>query len=506
MRELAKRISALFEGLRRAYGTYRVTTTEASGKKVGEAVTLAGQVTDTLWVKHLSGETGIGIIPIRDDSTCLFGAIDVDKYDGLDYGKIIKEIRTKKYPLVPCMSKSGGLHLFLFASKPVKASVMRSKLTSMAASIGFGGSEIFPKQDKVLAERGDFGSWINMPYFDVEKTSRPGLDDVGAPLSIAKFLDAAEARKTDVDALEVSAASTGDLSDGPPCLQYIIERGEVSEDAHNRNVVLFNVAVYLKKAVGDGWEEKLTAVNERIKNPLSRQEVTSIYKSVRRREYFYACTKPPLCQFCDRGVCRGRKYGIGAEGDFPILTSLTKYNTVPPIWFVDVEGGGRIELQTEDLQNQIRFQRRCLDYLNRMPPVIKPEQWRTLVQSLLEKMVLIDVPDDASCAGQFWLLVESFCTARAQARTKEEILLGKPWLDRGRHYFRIQDLMDYLERKRFREFRLHKSAQVLKERGGEHCFMKIRAKGMNLWSVPEFEKRSEEELPLEGLGDDKEPI
>jgi uncharacterized ion transporter superfamily protein YfcC len=44
---------------------------------VGEAVTVTGEVTEALWEQHLSGRQGIGIIPIRDDSTCVFGAIDV---------------------------------------------------------------------------------------------------------------------------------------------------------------------------------------------------------------------------------------------------------------------------------------------------------------------------------------------------------------------------------------------------------------------------------------------
>ena len=34
---------------------------------------------------------------------------------------------------------------------------------------------------------------------------------------------------------------------------------------------------------------------------------------------------------------------------------LTKQDSEPPIWFLDVEGG-RLELETDDLLNQNRFQ------------------------------------------------------------------------------------------------------------------------------------------------------
>ena len=499
--EHVKKLMSLFDGLPRAYGTYRITGSK-NGKQVGEAVTVAGKVTEALWETHLAGRQGIGIIPIRDDSSCCFGAIDVDKYVGIDYKKIIDSIRKRGYPLVPCTSKSGGVHLYLFSTRPVEASVMRGCLSTMAASLGFGGSEIFPKQDRVLVDRGDLGSWINMPYFDAEQTKRAALDDEGKPLPLSEFIVLAERYRTDVGEFKVPDASTGDLVDGPPCLQYLIDRGEVAEGT--RNMTMFNVAVYLKRALMVGWESKLMEINDRLRPPLNKAELSTICKSVKRREYFYACTKPPLSAFCDRGVCRGRKFGIGTEGDFPLLTGLTKYNTTPPIWFVDVEGGGRIELMTGDLQNQVSFQRHCMEYLNKMPPVIKPEQWRSLVQSLMEKMVLIEAPEDASTVGQFWGHLENFCTARAQARTKEEILIGKPWLSEGRHYFRISDLTDYLERRKFREFKVNKITQVIKSRGGEHHFMRLHAKGINVWSVKEFEKKDDFSLPA--IEVEKSPI
>ena len=96
-----------------------------------------------------------------------------NEYD-INIKEILGRLRELKVKVHPCRSKSGGLHVYLFTSEWVPAELMRNKLEHIAASIGFGGSEIFPKQSKILSNRGDIGSWINMPYFDRQDTSRYG--------------------------------------------------------------------------------------------------------------------------------------------------------------------------------------------------------------------------------------------------------------------------------------------------------------------------------------------
>ena len=48
-------------------------------------------------------EPSLGIIPIRDDSTCIWGCIDIDTYP-LDHKKIVRKIRELELPLVLCKS------------------------------------------------------------------------------------------------------------------------------------------------------------------------------------------------------------------------------------------------------------------------------------------------------------------------------------------------------------------------------------------------------------------
>jgi len=92
--------------------------------------------------------------------------------------------------------------------------------------------------------------------------------------------------------------------------------------------------------------------------------------------------------------------------------------------------------------------------------------------------------------------VERFCTGRVQAKNRDELLLGKPWEEDGRHYFRVADLMAYLDRMHFREYKVHQVTAILKANGAEHHFFNCKGKGLNCWSVAEFDKHEGEfEVP-----------
>ena len=163
-----QRMMNLFRGQDRGYGTYDLTGSvvdKVTGKNVAvpyKIATVKQPVTADIWAGHLNGESAIGIIPIRDDSTCYFGAIDVDIYKDFDSVSFIKNIYNKGLPLVPCRSKSGGLHLYLFLKDAAPAEMVRKKLQAMAGFLGQGDAEIFPKQDTVLADRGDMLSLIHI--------------------------------------------------------------------------------------------------------------------------------------------------------------------------------------------------------------------------------------------------------------------------------------------------------------------------------------------------------
>ena len=488
--ELAKQFFTIFNGLDKAYGTYRVSQQKANGKHVGEAATIQNPVTEQLWDGHLSGKQGIGIIPINDNSCCNFGAIDIDVYTGLNLQLIKSQVKEKDYPLIVCRSKSGGCHLYLFTKSEVSAELIQTKLKEMAASLGYGNCEIYPRQTKILVERGDIGQWINMPYFNGVKGLRYAIDDNGAAINAEDFLKLV--KETSITEKQLTAIQINvkpDLEDGPPCLQYLVTQGFPEG---TRNDSLFNLGVYLLKAYPDYWKEKLEDYNLKyMVPPLKSVEVQGVFKSLEKKDYFYTCDKSPLIAYCNKALCITRTYGIGTTS-MPTLSCLTKYNSNPPIWFLNVEGHGRIELDTPDLQNPIRFQGRCIESLNMMPPIMKRDQWQNLVQNLLDGVTIIDAPVDASPVGQLLEHLEKFCTSRVQAQNKDELLLGKPLLENNKHIFRMSDFMAYLERQHFREFKVNKITSIFKDKlKAGHQFILVKGKGINCWEVPEFSKQTE---------------
>lgn len=492
---LARDYAKLFAGLKQAYGKFTQTSDlRDDGKVGGKVVTVSEQLTENrlreLWQQHLDGKTSIGIVPIDEDNCCQWGAIDVDDFT-LDLKGLAKKLHKLKLPLVLCRSKSGGAHIFLFVFDPVPAIIMQRKLKDIAACLGFGQAEIFPKQTKLLIERGDKGSALNMPYFGGEDSTRYGYGNSGVALTPEEFIELANERTITAKELEeyVIEASQDEewLDQAPPCLQHLITQGFPKG---TRNSGLFNVGVFLRKKYEDDWEQRLEQVNMNYMSPpLVAQEVLTIIKQVQKKDYFYRCNDQPIAGHCNSTVCRTRKFGIGSSGGTPQFSNLTKQNSDPPIWFLDVEGG-RLELETDDLLNQNRFQRKCMDALNIIPPRVKDNVWRQLIQQLLDNLTVIEMPDDASNEGHFKELLETFCTERP-ARERDEILLHKPWTDAYKTYFRVSDLVDYLNRNGFKEYARNKITSKLRQMGGGAHFFNIKGKGTNVWYVPEFETQNE---------------
>ena len=501
--ELAEQYMSLFEGLGRAYGTFAVKDTSKTKHK-GVAQTIKGDVSVHLWMEHLGGKKGLGIVPINDENNCRFGAIDIDEYD-ISIKKIIHKLRELKVKVHPCRSKSGGLHVYLFTSEWVPAELMRNKLEHISAMIGFGGSEIFPKQSKILAARGDIGSWINMPYFNRQDTTRYGYAPDCSKLASGRFVELALKNRYNLKELQNLDSSSGnECSDGPPCLQHLCN---VGFPEGSRNDGLFNIGVYLRKSKPDTWKLEVEKYNHKyFKPPLLINEVKEVIKSVAKKDYIYTCARPPISLHCNISTCRTRKFGVGSENALPNMHSLTKFNTDPPIWFLDVDGGGRLELTTDDLQIQKRFQRRCIDCLNIMPTKIKENEWASMVNTLLEKCNIIEAPPDSSLGGQLMEHVYNFISQRAIGLSREELVRGKPVYLDGYFYFRIGDLCSYLERHNFRDFKVNKVTSILRQNGAEHHFFQVEGKGVNCWKLLGVKKPITDNILPTELDDGQPPF
>jgi hypothetical protein len=488
-----KKFAGIFDGLEEAYGTYKIDSKKANGKNTGRAAVVREPRTLETWEGHLSGKgAAIGIIPINRESNCKWGCIDVDQYP-LDHTELIEKIRRMSLPLVVCRSKSGGAHCFLFSRDWTPAKLMQETLNQIAAALGYGGSEIFPKQVKLFLDRGDVGNFLNMPYYDAEDGLRYAIKDDGMSATLQEFFalyDQYVQTPEQIDALKIEEDPNTPITDGPPCLQTLCAQ-KISEGGRNNG--LFNIGVYLRKAYPDTWQDEILNYNMRyVEPPIPLNELNTVVSQVQKKDYAYKCKDSPINAYCNAEVCRTRKHGIQAAVSGASVSNLRKYDSTPPIWFLDVNGIP-IELETEALMNQAAFQKACVEQLNFMPTSAAKQSWESRINHLLQEMseqdgAIIPVSQDASVQGQFYEYLEEFCTVMQQAENREEILLRKPYTDddEERTYFRLKDFESYLRKNKFFEYKSHKIAQRLRDINGDSTSIKIKGKAVRVWVIPAF--------------------
>lgn len=486
----ANKFAAIFDGLKMAHGTFSIDGKKANGKNIGRAKVVREPWTTDQFKDHLSGEgAGIGIIPINEENKCIWGCIDVDEYP-LDHKFLVEKINKAGIPLVVCRSKSGGAHCFLFADSWVSAELMRDTLQHLASTLGYGSSEIFPKQVRLMIERGDVGNFLNMPYYDAEDGLRYAINPDGSAATLEEFFGLVEEKKQTEEQIQALTQEKHDLNpvvDGPPCLQALCS-SKISEGGRNNG--LFSIGVYLRKAHPDDWQDHVLQYNMGyIDPPLPLNEVNTVVKQLERNDYAYRCNEPPIQPYCNRQVCQTRKFGIGAIVADTAIGNLRKYDSQPPLWFLDVNGRP-VELDTDSLHNQALFQKACLEQLNFLPQKMNGRDWEARINALLTEMTdsgsIIPVSEDSSFDGHFMELVHEFCTGGGQAEDREGILMKKPWLDHENEmaYFKLGHLESFLRRNHFNEFKRNKVSRRLQDMGSENTVVKINNVSHRVWKLP----------------------
>ena len=502
----AKKLLAAFAGAKNAHGTTTVGAVGRDGKADSTSKIIREPLTAGLVQKHIDGKQGIGAIPINEDNNCKFGAIDIDVYD-LDQKALQNKIQLLKLPLLQCRSKSGGAHLYLFLKEWEKASVVREYLTEMSIMLGHSGSEIFPKQDSIIVERGDVGNFINMPYFNAEEPHRFCYDKNTESLELNEFLKEIAQNKvslSDLEDLREVKKVRQHFKDGPPCIRNIFESGPQGTP---RNKLLFFLGVYAKKKHPDGWREVLEEYNRTLMSPpLPSPEVASTIKQHEKKDYAYTCKDEPFKSFCDPALCVVAEFGIGGDvPDAPKVGGLTILLSEPRLYFMDVNGH-RIQLSTEQLQNQTLWQRQCMEQCNFMPPTGKADKWQQMVNGLMNDATQIDVPEELTITGQFKDHLRSYCTSYIKAMSPEEIEMGKPWTEDGKTKFKLDGLIEYLNNYNFKGLNRGQISQLIKNMGGDSGHQSITKKDgarstLRCWWVPEFEKQ-EVKLPVKEVSND----
>lgn len=524
------RFSNLFKCNERSYGVW---TPKRGSLSEGDGLTVKGSAIPLEAFRcHLEGTRGVGGVPILDDNTCVWAAIDFDTHGpkGRQFNvlELAAKIEKYKYPLILCTSKSGGAHAYVFFEDPTPAAMVRPQLARWARALGWPEIEIFPKQVNLDVPLGEkerpTGNWLNLPYFAVDRTNRYCLSG-GKQLSFEQFLDLAENSRYRIDA---ETAAQDEYAAGPPCLQEMI-RNRVDEG--NRNTAVFQAAVFLKRAVPEAWKIKVQEFNSMaLGTPLGYKEVRQIIGSVNRKDYNYKCREEPCLSLCNREMCRTREFGITDSdtraNELPPFDRIEKVIATPIRWVLHIKGQ-EIELDTPSLFEFGRVRQAVYERLNILLPRMKNDEWDVHLREVAERAKLRyeTTADDMI----FQKMVDFLRRARIdklvpEETRREDLLRKRPALisitntkftargqvdERGNedpqgrvwyYAFRAQDFIDHMRRHRaltVQEHQVHTILhRVLKAGDDSNDFLRDRFRIgertlRNVWCIPEIMVSSE---------------
>ncbi len=495
----AQRLLALFAGNTRSSGRYDA--------KRDKAFTESAPAKLEDFQNHLSGAMGVGVVPIQDDDTCTWAAIDIDNHDtdeDIPPGPVNEKISQFKLPLIACRSKSGGIHCYVFFTKPQPCVRVKVLLTKWAALVGHGGSEVFPKQGKLATSsdgKKQLGNWINLPYMGGDKTMRYAVVD-GKKLSLDEFLNRAEGGKvTDADLRGMVSA---DHPEAPPCVQKMFSNGVAQGQ---RNEALYAVSVYLRKQSPENFNGKALDANQQIfGKPLGRAEALRTITSAGRPDYTYRCGEEPCRSLCDRTTCLTRKFGItpadaeriDAVESLPVFSDLVKFLSEPIRWELTVDGIKIANIDTETLLDWKAIRQLAEERLLKVIPLLKPPEWDRIRMELYKGVRVVETPDDASINGLIRERLREFA-AKTELTNKGEDKEDRKGLLRGLPVvqvmdgercvvFRQSDFVNYLKRTRSEEIKGINLWLAAKDMGVTHGRMRIGSgrdgDNINVWYIP----------------------
>lgn len=489
----------LFAARDDVYGTYRVSkaqkTTQKGQKRLGQAKTVTDtKLTKAIYDKHIKGEQSLGLVPIRLDGTVSWFAIDVDNYaDERLHEKLAEKIDHLNLPLLVFKTKSGGAHLFCFLVEPMQAADAREYAEKFVAALKLPKkTEIFPKQEAIA--RSDAGSWINLPYFG---KTRPCLGIDGATeLSLKEFLLLAaekEVHPSDLGFREKEVkqrdteSSDEDDEGAPPCIVTMLKDG-IEEGG--RDNAMTHIAVYLKRAFPDDWQERLFDINSEHCSPaLPVREIMRIAKSAERKDYQYLCKQSPMVGICDKQACLKRKFGVGdGEGELAnfSIDAIRKIGNDDPYYVVVVDGLP-VRLTSAQLLSFRDFERAVFEKLNKVLNTMKPIEWKKLLAEAMENMEFEEAPEEIGTTGA---IMRAFMDWTAQrligGGMRERVADGQPFYDTKECciLFRGTDFLSHIRRNSGSKFDDRIIWLTLKEEGANEVREVINGRKLRIWKFP----------------------
>lgn len=465
----AARFRKLFAGYTLRYGVNTPLPERENGKRLSKNLTLTQKITPKDYAQHLAGKRLIGVVPLTEDNRIFFGCIDIDVYDDGAPGwheQLARRIR--RLPLACTRSKSDGLHVWLHSSAGLPPKIAVDFLETVAAHIGFGGSEIFPKQTYRDPKTEDVGNWVNLPFANGDRRGvwwgeedgklALGKDDLESFLALAE-------RNSDLCTEErileytrelrvgnADADQGADWKDGPPCLQRLLlgtDDAPAQLVPGQRNDVFFDASVYLNRKHADESTvtDILVALDGDKGHGLGASEIARITKSAVRKTYTYRCTKPHLARVCERSLCLKREFGIKLSAGDEVIAfgDIVKVTTEPPRYIVTAEGRA-VTMSAHELLNLPLFNERVFEAVDRKVSRTRAEHdvW---CDSLRARMKYCDPPVGGDMKSTIRELLLLFMDEAAE-RTNDDrrFFIGRVITRNDEAWFQIRHFKKFLQR------------------------------------------------------------
>ena len=275
--------------------------------------------------------------------------------------------------------------------------------------------EIFPKQTELTRdeETGNLkpGQFINLPYYG---NKRKAINVDGTKFELDQFLKVVESNlvsKEDLNTItndidqKIYQGVDGDLVDGPPCLADISKvSNQKGFDGKDR--FMYNYHVFVKMKYPDSWEQKVKNApvkffEELHANAWDDKKLNAKVKSWKRSEKGYTCNESPLSDFCKKGICVKKKFGVlaGSKGAYPVLTNLRKIEIFEePEYEFDVTKPDGIGTATvhcksiEHLNDQRKRRNAIAKAAGFPPPLIKGDEEQAVLEALYATQKIVQPP------------------------------------------------------------------------------------------------------------------
>tara|TARA_R100001129_G_scaffold108969_1_gene74801 strand:+ start:82 stop:1713 length:1632 start_codon:yes stop_codon:yes gene_type:complete len=468
-----------FEGYRQAYGVADMSTLKIDPESRKQKPIYRWNdedLTDQVYKNHLEGTQSIGVQPCTEDGTARFGVIDVDphNYDEFDKKFFIDVIQQYKLPLIPVLSKSGGLHLYIFMTEFVPAALIKSFLSNLLPLFKLKPDcEIFPKQTQLTKdnETGQLnkGNFINLPYFKKEQRVAINLD--GTAFNFDQFVQVLESNIVSGDDLKTITESIeqqdmegvdDEFTEGPPCLAKL---STIMKDPafDGKDRFMYNYHVFVKMKYPDTWQQKV--MNAPVKyfsgehaNAWDKQHLNQKLRSWSKQFKGFTCTQSPISEHCKKGICVKKKFGIlaGSKGAYPVLTNLKKIDLDPePEYEFDVtkpDGIGTATVHCKSIEH-LNDQRKRRNAISRAagfpPPIIKGDEDQMVLEALYQTQKIVHPPIGTSPKEKLHDVLHAKING-AKATNDSSFKSGTVLIEENYAYFKFDKFYEKLKSKNWK--------------------------------------------------------